>query len=302
MRVPKLSSAVIFLAVFSLISGCSSKKEEKISSEQKLYEKAQLALNASNWDSAIKALQLIEEHYPFGSYGEQSQLEIIYAHYEADQFDEAIAAADRFIRLHPQHRNTDYAYYMRGMASFNKERSFLSSLLSIDNTNRDPGAAKDSLAQFTDFLTRYPKSPYAPDAQKRMVYLRNVLARYEIHVANYYFKRGAYLAAANRGRYVVENFQTTPAVPDALAVMAQAYFLLKRDDLAENTVKVLASNFPDHPALDKSGQFDRSYTYHYKKNDWLKYATLGLLSKEETQGFDSQDIYNKQDVKQPPNL
>lgn len=302
MRVPKLSRAVIFIAAFSLISGCSSKKEEKISSEQKLYEKAQLALNASNWESAIKAMQLIEEHYPFGSYGEQSQLEIIYAHYEADQFDEAIASADRFIRLHPQHRNTDYAYYMRGMASFNKERSFLSSLLSIDNTNRDPGAAKDSLAQFTDFLTRYPKSPYAPDAQKRMVYLRNVLARYEIHVANYYFKRGAYLAAANRGRYVVENFQTTPAVPDALAVMAQAYFLLQRDDLAQSTVKVLASNFPDHPALNKNGEFDRTYTYHYKKNDWLKYATLGLLSKEETQGFDSQDIYNKQDIKAPPSL
>lgn len=300
MRVPKLSTAVMFFAAFSLLTGCSSKKEEKISSEQKLYEKAQLALNASNWESATKALQLIEEHYPFGSYGEQSQLELIYAYYENDKFDEAIAAADRFIRLHPQHRNTDYAYYMRGLASFSKERSFLSSLFSIDNTNRDPGAAKDSLAQFSEFLTRYPKSPYAPDAQKRMVYLRNVLARYEIHVANYYFKRGAYLAAANRGRYVVENFQTTPAVPDALAVMTQAYYLLGRDELAQSTVKVLAANFPDHPALDKSGNFDRDYTYQFKKNDWLKYATLGLLSKEETLGFDSQDIYNKQDVKQPP--
>jgi outer membrane protein assembly factor BamD len=310
MRVPKLFQALSpFMAavrlfataslVLGLLGGCASKKED-VSSEQKLYEKAQSGLNSNNWEVAVKALQLIEEHYPFGSYGEQSQLELIYAHYQSEDFDEAIAAADRFIRLHPQHRNTDYAYYMKGMASFNKERGFLSTLLSIDNTNRDPGAAKDALQQFNDFITRYPASPYAPDAQKRMIYLRNVLARYEIHVANYYFKRGAYLAAANRGRYVVENFQTTPAVPDALAVMAQAYYLLKRDDLAANSVAVLAKNFPDHPALKNSGEFDRSYSYSYKKNDWLKYATLGLLSKEETRGFDSQDFYNEQGAQVAP--
>lgn len=297
-----LTTPLILIFLSGVLTGCSWFKpdEEKISSEQKLYERAQISLNANNWEGAIKALDLIEEHYPFGSYGEQSQLELIYAHYQSEDYDEVIAAADRFIRLHPQHRNTDYAYYMRGLASFNKERGFLSTLLAIDNTNRDPGAAKDSLAQFNDFLVRYPRSPYAPDAQKRMIYLRNVLARYEIHVANYYFKRGAYLAAANRGRYVVENFQTTPATPDALAVMAQAYYLLEQDELAQSSVKVLAANYPNHPALKANGEFDRNYTYQYKKNDWLKYVTLGLLSKDETQGFDSQDLYNEQGANTAP--
>ncbi len=293
MRALTLPIAPLLLVVL-LLTGCASNKEEKVGSEQKLYETAQSSMNSSNWEAAINALNLIEEHYPFGTYGEQSQLELIYAHFQSENFDDVIAAADRFIRLHPQHRNTDYAYYMKGFASYSKERSFLSSLLAIDNTNRDPGAAKDALAQFGDFLLRYPHSVYAPDAQKRMTYLRNVLARYEIHVANYYFKRGAYMAAANRGRYVVENFQTTPAVPDALAVMAQAYFLLSMDSLAQDSVKVLVVNFPDHPALKANGEFDRDYTYQFKKNDWLKYATLGLLSKDETQGFDSQDFYNKE--------
>lgn len=291
MRVlPFFIAPILFSSL--LLTGCASNKEEKVSSEQKLYERAQLALNSSNYDSAIKDLNLIEEHYPFGVFGEQSQLELIYAHFQSEDFDEVIAACDRFIRLHPQHRNADYAYYMKGLASFSKERGFLATVLSIDNTNRDPGAAKEAIVQFNDFLLRYPRSVYAPDAQKRMTYLRNVLARYEIHVANYYFKRGAYMAALNRGRYVVENFQGSPAVPDALAVMAQAYYLLNMDTLAADSVKVLKANYPDHPALMKDGQFDRRYSLRNTTNDWLKYATLGLLSKEETQGFNSQDLYN----------
>src|SRR5690606_19092557 len=147
-------------------------------------------------------------------------------HYRAQDYEDVIANADRFIRLHPQHRDVDYAFYMRGLASFHRESGFVGSLFGADNTDRDLGGARESFEHFAQFIQRFPNSPYAPDAQKRMIYLRNVLARYEIHVANYYFKRGAFLAAAKRGGYVVENFQETPAVPDGLAVMAQAYYLM----------------------------------------------------------------------------
>lgn len=253
---------------------------------------AQNGLNTKSWERAITALQLLEENFPFGTFGEQAQLELTYAHYRAQNYEEAIATADRFIRLHPQHRNVDYAYYIRGLASFNREKTFFSSLFGSDNTNRDPGAARESLDHFSQFIQRFPSSPYAPDAKKRMVYLRNILARSEIHIANYYFKRGAYLAAANRGSFVVENFQGSPAVPDGLAVMAQAYYLLDMPKLAEDAVKLLAANFPKHPALDGDGTFDDKYIYADKRRSWVSYMTFGLFDRREAQGFDTRALYN----------
>src|SRR5690606_2141674 len=129
--------------------------------------------------------------FPFGTYAEQAQLELIYAYYMSNDPDAAIATANRFIRLHPQHRNADYAYYMMGLSAFTKDKGMFERVLPTDLTMRDPGAARESLANFAQLLNRYPDSPYAADAKKRMLYLRNLLARYEIHVANYYFKRGA---------------------------------------------------------------------------------------------------------------
>lgn len=294
---------VFSLAILTFLGGCASNDERKKgASEQEVYELAQRHLNSGNWQSAVQALDLLEENFPFGTYGEQAQLELIYAHYRAGNYEEAIAVAERFIRLHPQHRNVDYAYYMRGLASFNSEGSFLGALFGADNTDRDPGSARNSFDYFSQFVQRFPASPYAPDAQKRMIYLRNVLARAEIHVANYYFTRGAYLAAAKRGNHVVENFPTTPAVPDGLAVMAQAYYLLGQDELAEDAVKVLALNFPDHPALNERGEFDDKYIRGRNKRSLLSYLTFGLFDRVETRGFDSRDRYNQENppAAEPP--
>ena len=149
---------------------------------------------------------------------------------------------------------------------------------------RDPGAARQSFADFSQLLSRFPDSQYAADARKRMIYLRNLLARYEVHVASYYFKRKAYLAAANRGAFVVENFQRTPAVPDALATMVQAYRLLGLEDLASDAEEVLRANYPDYPAFDENGNFViRTDTVR----SWLNTATFGLIDPPPPLGFDT---------------
>ncbi|WP_339075101.1 outer membrane protein assembly factor BamD [Teredinibacter turnerae] len=283
--------AVIALVTAALLTvGCSSNDDKLAqSSEQVTYNLAQKYLRSSNWSAAIEALEVMEENFPFGSYAEQAQLELIYAYFRGNEYDAAIASADRFVRLHPQHRNVDYAFYMRGIAAFHNDTAFYS-MLPTDITQRDAGTAKDSFDYFSQLIDRYPDSPYALDAQKRMIYLRNMLARYEIHVANYYFKRSAYLAAANRGRYVVENFEGTPAVPDGLAVMAQAYQMLGMDDYSKSAEKVLVKNFPNHPAL-KDGKFD----YRFDRDDnrtWVDYVTLGLFKRRPTINFDTREIYN----------
>ncbi len=296
-------ATLVMCVILAILSACATNKEEKRKglTEQEVYESAQKHMNNRSWQAAIKTLQMLEENFPFGTYGEQAQLELIYAHYRAEDYEDVIANADRFIRLHPQHRNVDYAFYMRGLASFNRESGFVGSLLGADNTDRDLGGARDSYEHFAQFIQRFPLSPYAPDAQKRMIYLRNVLARYEIHVANYYFRRGAFLAAAKRGNYVVENFQEAPAVPDGLAVMTQAYYLMGMEDMAETALKVLAANFPDYPALTEDGEFDQTYYLRRHRRSWFSYATFGLFERAELAGFDTRRQYDPefQDAEAP---
>ncbi len=289
----------VFFAALLLLAGCSTTDRDRYISEADLYEAARSQLNRNQWELAIRNLQSLEENFPFGLYAEQAQLELIYAYYMNNQPDAAIATADRFIRLHPQHRNVDYAYYMKGLASFSKGRGMFQRVMPTDLTRRDPGAARDSLAQFTTLLTRYPESPYAADARKRMQYLRNLLARYEIHVANYYFKRGAYLAATNRGRYVLENYHLTPAVPDALAVMVQGYKLMGMPEQSQQALEVLRLNYPNHPALNARGEFDFGYSTEAEGRSWISIATFGLFDKREPPGFDSRELYDPQ-YQRPP--
>jgi outer membrane protein assembly factor BamD len=288
-----------FAALFAILGlvACASNQEQldkARETERQLYETAQRQLRTQQWDLAIDNLQRLEENFPFGTYAEQAQLELIYAYYRNYDFEASIAAADRFIRLHPRHRNVDYAYYMKGLSSFDQNRGFFERFLPTDMSQRDPGAARESFGYFNQLLNLFPDSQYAPDAEKRMIYLRNLLARYEIHVANYYFKRGAYVAAINRGRYVVENFQQTPAVPDALAVMVQGYKLLGLDDLQESTLAVLKTNYPEHPALDENGEFNFQFSTAEDERSLLSKLTLGLFDKREPPGFDSREVYDPQ--------
>ena len=287
---------ILLLAVLTLSLGACSwfKKDDDVppdTGEKNLYETAQKNIDSSNFDLAIKNLQLLEARYPFGPYAEQAQLELIYAHYRNFDHPEAVAAADRFIRLHPQHPNVDYAYYMKGLSAFTEGQGLLERFLPTDQTQRDPGPARQSFADFSQLLSRFPGSEYAADARARMVYLRNLLARYEINVANYYFKRRAYVAALNRGRYVVENFQETPAVPDGLAVMAQAYLILGMDDLAQNAIAALKANYPQHPSLDESGNFVAQRYPGDGERSWTNVLTLGFVDRSRPPRFDNRDVF-----------
>jgi outer membrane protein assembly factor BamD len=268
---------LLLIAILALTAACSSKKEvvDENLSEVELYQQAQADLDNNSYNSATDKLKALESRYPFGRYADQAQLELIYANYKNGEPEAAKAAAERFIRLHPQHPNVDYAYYLKGLTSFDQDVGLLARFLPLDQTKRDPGAARDSYNEFAQLTSRYPNSRYSPDAKQRMIYLRNLLAAYEIHVADYYLTRQAYVAAANRGRYVVENFQETPAVGDGLAVMVEAYQRMHLDDLADTSLEVLKTNYPEHPQL-VDGKFEPRES-EADNRSWLSKATLGLI-------------------------
>ncbi len=271
---------LLLASVLVLLAACSNKATvlDESLSESELYALAQKNLEANSYSLAIDSLRALESRYPFGRYAEQAQLELIYAYYQNHELEAAKSSADRFIRLHPQHPDVDYAYYMRGMTSFTRDRGILERFLPLDMTRRDPGAARDSFNEFAQLVSRYPNSRYAPDARLRMVYLRNLLASYDAHVGHYYLKRGAYVAATNRGRYIVENFQQTPAVADGLALMVEGYRRLAMDDLADNALLTLQTNYPEHPSL-KDGEFRHHVEPAQRDAGWIESMTVGLLDK-----------------------
>ena len=245
-----LKSLSIALALLS-IAGCSllpdKIDETKDWSASKFYSEAKTALNDGNYETAIKNFETLEARYPFGPYAQQAELEVAYAYYKYDEADSAIAAADRFIKLHPRHPNVDYAYYLKGLVNFNRSASFVDRILPQDPAQRDPSNARKSFDDFDALVKNFPNSKYTPDARQRMVYLRNNLSRYEVFVADYYMRRGGYVAAINRAKFLIEHYPNTPANADALAIMATAYRALGETKLAEDTERVLKLNFPAHP-------------------------------------------------------
>ncbi|MEW6352859.1 MAG: outer membrane protein assembly factor BamD [Pseudomonadota bacterium] len=245
--------SLLIIALFAAVAGCGLLPEQidktKNWSAERLYAEAKDALDSGDYATAIKYFETLEGRYPFGRYAQQAQLEIIYAYYKDQEPASAVAAADRFIKLHPRHPYVDYAYYLKGLANFNQSRGLVERYLPQDPTQRDPGAARQSFQDFAELVKRFPNSKYAKDAALRMTFLRNNLAQYEVNVANYYMKREAFVAAANRAKYVVENYPRTPAVPDALGVMAKAYKIMNLNDLSADALRVLKLNYPDHPAI-----------------------------------------------------
>lgn len=247
---------LISLLLIMTLAACASNDDEFANrGEEVLWREGQRAINISNWRRAIEIMQLIEAQFPFGEYAAQSQLELIHAYYRNGEPEAARAAADRFIRLYPDHPNLDYAYYMRGMSYYSEDSRILGRWLPTDPAKRDPGKARESFADFSQLLSRFPDSPYASDARARMIYLRNLLASYEVHVAEFYIRRQAFLSALNRARYVVENFQETPSVPRAMEIMVEMYLRLGLNDLADTSLAILRQNYPDSDQLDENGNF-----------------------------------------------
>jgi len=246
----------ILLLLVLLLGGCAffDNKDDDPARNwtvDRLYEEAKAALNSRYYSRAVEYYEFLETRFPFGVYGQQSLLDLAYVYYKTEDYDASIAAADRFVRLYPQNPHVDYAYYLRGLVNFNRGKGITERFLPIDLSQRDTDSAGQAFQDFSDLIRRYPESRYIEDAQKRMVYLRNLLAAHEVHVADYYVRRGAYVAAANRASYVVENYSRTPAVADALALMARVYKILEMDGLSADALRVLEMNYPDHPGLSE---------------------------------------------------
>lgn len=268
---------VLFVLLATIILSACSSAPKKEATEQELYEDAKKAIRLRNFSQATIALEELEAKYPFGTYAEQAQLDLVYARYSALDLEGSILAAERFIRLHPQSPNVDYAYYLKGIANYNLDVGVASQYFSsVDVSARDPGSMREAFNDFSELLTRFPESQYAADAQKRMIDIRNRLAAYELHAAHYYIKREAYLAAANRAAHVVENYSTTPVVEEALIMMVELYQELGLDKQAEQALQVLRANYPQGKGFDENQVFVSQYIEKQSRS-LLSVITFGLI-------------------------
>lgn len=248
----KITLPLILMLTLSACSFFGEKepvKAEESWGVERIYAEAKAALNVADYVTAIQYYEQLEARFPFGTYAQQALLESSYAHYKNDDPETAIATLDRFMRVYPLNENNDYALYLRGLVNFNRDIGLLEKYIPRDESQRDPGSAEDALSDFNTLIKRYPQSKYAEDAAQRIVYLRNRLAQHEINVANYYMRRTSYIAAANRARYVIENYPRTPAMPEALVIMAKAYKIMEMNDLSEDALRVLELNYPAHPGI-----------------------------------------------------
>ena len=247
-----LSNTLLFSILIFGLQSCASVNDGSDLPENttaaEIYKQAKQNLDDTNYEDAIKLYEQIESRFPYGKYAQRAQLEIAYAYYKDNEPETAILSANRFIKLHPNHANVDYAYYLKGLAAFDVNSSFFSNLFNQDAAERDPKAARQAFLFFAELVKRFPKSQYRNDSIKRMTVLRENLSRYEIFVAKYYLKRNAHLAAVNRAKYVLQHYPKTKSVPEALGIMVTGYRKLGLKDLEKDAMRVLQLNHPNHQA------------------------------------------------------
>ncbi len=233
--------------------------ETKGWSAQKLYAEARSELDTGGYEKAINYYQKLEARYPYGRFAQQAQIELAYAYYKDKDAAGTITAADRFIKMHPNHPNVDYLFYLKGLANFVDDQGIFGFLSNQDMTERDPKSAKDAFDAFKELVTKYPESKYAPDSVARMNYLVNALASHEVHVARYYMKRSAYLAAANRVQFAMKTYPQAPANEEGLLIMVKAYDALGMKDLRADAERVMLKNYPNSKYLKGGGGRDVSW-------------------------------------------
>lgn len=251
---PLLSKSITALLLPLVLTSCAifgdptELDDTKGWQADRIYAEGEQKMLDKDYDQALRYFQILESRFPHGKYATQAQLETAYAHYKKQDPVSTVAAADRFIKLHPNHPNVDYAYYIKGLASFN-ERGVIEKYTAQEISDRDPKTLKVSFAALKELTERYPKSRYYKDATQRMVYLVNTLAQHELHVARYYMNRTAYLAALNRAKYVLEYYPNTVSVEEALVVSISAYDYMDLTDLKEDTLRILKTNYPENPMV-----------------------------------------------------
>ena len=240
-----------------MLAGCGmfgdKLNERKNWTVEDYYQNAKSDLDSGNYAGAIKLYEALEARYPFGRYAQQAQLDIAYAYYKENDSAQAVAATERFIKLHPNHPNLDYALYLKALAFFKPDLGLFGDLLNLDPSDRDPKALRESFEAFKDLVIRFPDGIYAADARARMAYLVNTLARHDVSVARYYMTRGAYLASVNRAQNVIQRYPQAPAIQDALEVSIEAYEKMGLPELANSSRRVLEKNFPNNAMVSKSG-------------------------------------------------
>ncbi len=230
----------------TLMTGCSSVDIDKTAgmSPNKLYAEAKDEMNGGAYDKAVTLLEKLEGRAAGTPLAQQAQLDKAYARYKANEPAEALAALDRFIKLHPASPALDYALYLKGIVNFNDDLGLFSFITRQDLSERDQKAAKESFESFKDLVVRFPTSRYTPDARQRMTYIANSLAEYEVHVARYYFSRAAYVAAINRAQVALTEYRDVPALEEALSIVVKSYDALGMLQLRDDAKRVLDKSYP----------------------------------------------------------
>lgn len=222
-------------------------------SAQKIYAEAREEMRSGGWDKAIKRLESLESKYPFGRYAQQAQMDIAYSYWKSNDIASAVAACDRFTKLYPNHENIDYIFYLRGLVLFNEDLGLLGKVSRQDPTERDNRGLRDAFDTFKNLVTRFPESKYAEDARLRLKYLVSALAQYEVHVARYYMRRSAYLAAANRVQFMITTYPNAPAQEEALFILVSAYEAMGLNDLRDDARRVLDKTYPSSEIVRNKG-------------------------------------------------
>lgn len=251
--VQSASAGLALAAAAVLVAGCHGlpqKTDETAGwANNKLYSEAQDALTSGDWGKCAKYFEALEGRDPFGHFAQQAEINVAYCDWKDSETAAADEAVDRFIRLHPDHPDIAYAYYLKGMIHFNDDLGLFGRFSGQDMSERDPKSLRESYDAFKVVVDKYPDSKYAPDAAARMRYIVNALASYEVHAADYYYRRGAYVAAINRAQSAVKEYNNAPAIEDALHIMMLSYTKLHETKLADDTRRVLAGTFPDSPYI-----------------------------------------------------
>ena len=270
-RISGITRLAILLMLALLVTSCGrwGKKEDPLETLplDQLYSQAKSSLVAGNTTRAQRYYQRLIARFPYGPYTEQAQIELAYAYYKGNKPEEATSAVNRFIRTYPAHQNIEYVYYLRALINANRDDGALLRIARLDPTQREQTSLRQAFSDFNDLIQRYPNSHYAADARARMVHLRNQMARHNLNVAVFYLGRRAWVAAASRGKHLIEEYPQSAYDADALAVMSEAYERLGQDALAKDARRVLELNYPDHPYLRGNWPAERSW--------WRKLSPVG---------------------------
>ena len=236
----------------------SNEKKEKYTgwTVEQFTSASKEAITDEKYKKAVELLEQLDSRYPFGAHSAQTQLDLTYAYYKNGDSEASLASADRFIKTHPRHQNVDYAYYLKALINFNRDMGFMDRYVPSDSTQRDTLFTETAYISFKELVRRFPYSQYVADSEQRMIFLRNALARHELHVTRFYMDREAYVAAANRANYIIQNYPNTPAVPYALEIQVEAYKILGLQELEDQSARIYTYNYPDGPQFPEADKSD----------------------------------------------